>query len=126
MPGHVGTSLPINTPKVLGKLDAVSQGALNFRDQAPMTATQAATIILEGVCGDAWRILVGDDAHELDRLVRESPETAYEPSLVQALHEMGICRGSSNHRNHSAERRPQRGHARANRPLCHLSIYKSR
>lgn len=89
MPGHVGTSIGINTPKVLGNSDAVTQRALDFRDHAPTTAAQAATIILDGVRGDAWRILVGEDAHEVDRLVRESPETAYEPSLLQALHEKG-------------------------------------
>ena len=33
-------------------------------------AAQAATIILDGV-RDEWRILVGEDAHALDRLVRE-------------------------------------------------------
>ncbi len=33
-----------------------------FRDNAPMSAAQAATIILDGVRADTWRILVGDDA----------------------------------------------------------------
>ena len=122
MPGHVGTSIVINTNKVLGKPDALEmrpedvallrelllsrgvpvgdmtddqiravmhQLALSFRDDAPLTAAQAATIILDGVRHDAWRILVGDDAHALDRMVRESPETAYEKSFVQALQEQG-------------------------------------
>ena len=56
-----------------------------FRDNAPVTAAQAATIILEGVRKGQWRILVGDDAQVLDRLVRESPETTYEPSFLQLL-----------------------------------------
>jgi NAD(P)-dependent dehydrogenase (short-subunit alcohol dehydrogenase family) len=122
MPGHVGTSIVINTNKVLGKPDALEmrpedvaivrelllnrgvpvgdmtddqikvvmhQLALSFRDDAPLTAAQAATIILDGVRHDAWRILVGDDAHALDRMVRESPETAYETSFVQALQQQG-------------------------------------
>jgi len=42
------------------------------------TAPQAATIILDGVRSGAWRILVGDDAHRLDDLVRRSPEQAYD------------------------------------------------
>jgi hypothetical protein len=67
----------------------VHQMAIGFRDNAPMSAEQAATIILDGVRRDAWRILVGDDAHVLDRLVRESPETAYDKSFVQALREQG-------------------------------------
>ena len=56
-----------------------------FRDAAPMTAAQAATVILDGVRNDRWRILVGTDAQALDRLVRENPEDAYEPTFVQRL-----------------------------------------
>ena len=41
-----------------------------FRDNAPLTAADAATIILDGVRADSWRILVGDDAHALDEAVR--------------------------------------------------------
>jgi hypothetical protein len=65
------------------------QMAISFRDNAPMSADQAATVILDGVRRDAWRILVGDDAQVLDRLVRERPETAYDKSFVQALREQG-------------------------------------
>ena len=60
-----------------------------FRETAPTSAAQAAKIILDGVRRDAWRILVGDDAHTLDQLVRESPETAYEPSIVEAMRRAG-------------------------------------
>src|SRR4029077_6695519 len=37
-----------------------------FRDMAPTSAAQAATIILDGVRADRWRILVGTDAEQLD------------------------------------------------------------
>jgi hypothetical protein len=37
-----------------------------FRDSAPLSAAAAATIVLDGVRGGTWRILVGDDAHALD------------------------------------------------------------
>jgi NAD(P)-dependent dehydrogenase (short-subunit alcohol dehydrogenase family) len=50
-----------------------------FRDTAPVTAAQAATIILDGIRHDEWRILVGDDER-----VRADPLAAYEvggPSL---------------------------------------------
>ena len=50
-----------------------------------MTAAAAATVILDGVRAERWRILVGDDAHVMDRLVRETPEEAYEPSFFQRL-----------------------------------------
>jgi NAD(P)-dependent dehydrogenase (short-subunit alcohol dehydrogenase family) len=125
MPGHIGTSIVINTNKVLGKPDfaemstkdvallrdqlvkrgipvgeltddqvraAMQQLALAFRDNAPVTAAQAATIILDGVRRDAWRILVGEDAHALDRMVRASPETAYEDEFMQALQAQGHMR----------------------------------
>lgn len=49
-----------------------------FRDSAPMTAAEAATIILDGVREGRWRILVGDDAHRLDAEVRANPEHAYD------------------------------------------------
>ena len=45
-----------------------------FRDNAPMTAAQAATVILDGVRAGRWRILVGDDARQLDEAVRADPE----------------------------------------------------
>jgi NAD(P)-dependent dehydrogenase (short-subunit alcohol dehydrogenase family) len=118
MPGHIGTSIVLNTNKVLGKPDieamapadvlrlrdllmqrglpvgemsddeirtAMQQMAIMFRDNAPTTAAQAATIILDGVRNEAWRILVGEDAHVLDRLVRAAPEAAYEESFMDAV-----------------------------------------
>jgi len=56
-----------------------------FLDQAPMTAETAAKVILDGVREERWRILVGEDAQVLDRLVRENPEEAYEPSFMEKL-----------------------------------------
>jgi NAD(P)-dependent dehydrogenase (short-subunit alcohol dehydrogenase family) len=52
--------------------------AIAFRDGAPTTAAQAATIILNGVREGRWRILVGSDAHRLDERVRAAPEQAYD------------------------------------------------
>jgi NAD(P)-dependent dehydrogenase (short-subunit alcohol dehydrogenase family) len=49
-----------------------------FRDEALTSAAQAATIILDGVKADRWRILVGADAHKVDEMVRRSPECAYD------------------------------------------------
>jgi len=118
MPGHIGTSIAINTGKVLGHAApkdmsaaeiavirkrmvergfpvgnetddqiraAIQQQAADFRDKAPTTAAQAANIILDGVRNDRWRILVGDDAHVLDRMVREAPERAYEADFLTTL-----------------------------------------
>jgi NAD(P)-dependent dehydrogenase (short-subunit alcohol dehydrogenase family) len=65
--------------------NVVVQRAESFRDDAPTTAAQAATIILDGVRADRWRILVGDDAHRLDELVRADPEQAYEPAFMDTL-----------------------------------------
>ncbi len=50
----------------------------DFRDKAPLSAAEAATIILDGVQSGAWRILVGEDAKTLDALVRAKPEAAYD------------------------------------------------
>ena len=52
-----------------------------FRTTAPMTPAEAATVILDGVKAGRWRILVGDDAHKLDAVVRANPEQAYDPDF---------------------------------------------
>ena len=57
--------------------------AEGFRDNAPTTAAQAATIILDGVRAGEWRILVGDDAHRLDEVVRADPDDAYETDVLR-------------------------------------------
>src|SRR5262252_970077 len=49
-----------------------------FREEALTSAAQAATIILDGVKVDRWRILVGADAHKIDEMVRQSPDRAYD------------------------------------------------
>ena len=49
-----------------------------FRDKAPVSAAQAATIILDGVRSGAWRILVGEDAKMIDTAVRAKPEATYD------------------------------------------------
>jgi len=49
-----------------------------FRNAAPLTAAAAAGIILDGVRAGKWRILVGEDARELDERVRARPEEAYD------------------------------------------------
>src|ERR1700675_4777826 len=41
-----------------------------FRDEGLTSAAQAATIILDGVKADRWRILVGPDPHKIDEMVR--------------------------------------------------------
>lgn len=56
-----------------------------FRDNAPTTAEEAATVILEGVKAGRWRILVGADAHVLDERVRAEPEQVYELPFFEAM-----------------------------------------
>ena len=50
----------------------------DFRDKAPLSAAEAATIILDGVRSGAWRILIGEDAKKIDAAVRAKPEAAYD------------------------------------------------
>ena len=117
MPGHIGTSIVINSGKILGRspkdmtdeeLEEIrvriermgiplgdvapeqmrvflQMRAEQFRDDAPMTAAEAASVILEGVREERWRILVGADAEVIDRMVRETPEEAYEESFMERL-----------------------------------------
>jgi NAD(P)-dependent dehydrogenase (short-subunit alcohol dehydrogenase family) len=84
MPGHIGTSIVENSMRHgaheldMETAEMVQLMADMFRDQAPMTAAEASTEILEGVRDGRWRILVGDDARKLDLAVRANPEIAYE------------------------------------------------
>ncbi len=106
MPGHVGTDIIANTLRAHGlpeperMTDAqvtelipaalAPEGATpeelrqmlvqvnaGFRDNAPLSAADAAAVILDGVRSGAWRILVGEDAKTLDAAVRAKPEAAY-------------------------------------------------
>jgi hypothetical protein len=102
MPCHIGTSILLNTGvhavdskrSVLRMMGADEEGMNEeeveltlqsageaFRDHAPTTAAQAATIILDGVKAERWRILIGDDAHTLEEMVRGDPEGAYDPDF---------------------------------------------
>ena len=118
MPGHIGTSILINSGKILGydpkelsddeveearqrlarmgfdeaagaSADEVRQAlqlrAESFRDDAPVSAAEAAKVILDGVREERWRILIGEDAAAIDSMVRQSPETAYEEGFMELL-----------------------------------------
>jgi NAD(P)-dependent dehydrogenase (short-subunit alcohol dehydrogenase family) len=54
------------------------RGSDDFRDKAPVSAAQAATIILDGVRAGTWRILIGQDAKMIDERVRAKPDAAYD------------------------------------------------
>jgi NAD(P)-dependent dehydrogenase (short-subunit alcohol dehydrogenase family) len=56
----------------------IVQIADDFRDKAPVSAAEAAEVILDGVRSGAWRILIGQDAKWLDQRVRSMPERAYD------------------------------------------------
>ncbi len=117
MPGHIGTSIVINSGRILGsdpkemsdedlqvardnlirrgfelgeatneqvRQALVMMGEM-FRDDAPMTAAEAAKVILDGVHARQWRILVGEDARILDELVRADPEGAYGQAFMDRL-----------------------------------------
>ena len=63
-----------------------------FREGAPMSPADAATVILDGVRADQWRILVGGDAERLDEMVRQRPEAAYEPDFIGRLEGTSLFR----------------------------------
>lgn len=115
MPGHIGTDIAVNARKLHGKaemsaeelalarseaarmgtpLDGVSDADINaflahrlqaFRDSAPLTPKDAVTTILDGVREGRFRILVGDDAEQLDALVRATPDEAYLPGFARHI-----------------------------------------
>ena len=117
MPGHIGTSIPTNSRKLLkGSETAIDIPAVRkrlaargvdaawsddqirarveelekrFREGAPTTAAEAASIILDGVKAEKWRILVGKDAEFVDDRVRAAPEDAYSPEFYEAFRRGG-------------------------------------
>lgn len=128
MPGHIGTSIAINSRKLLGhdpkemteeqiaqlrerlgrsgldvsaasdedlRVGIQAQGE-SFRDNAPMSAAQAAEVILNGVRRNEWRILVGADAVILDEMVRERPTEAYLPDFMERVHARGALNFTDN------------------------------
>jgi NAD(P)-dependent dehydrogenase (short-subunit alcohol dehydrogenase family) len=70
---------------IRGMMKMLGEG---FKSMAPVSAAQAATIILDAVKAGKWRILVGDDAHRLDEVVRANPEGIYEEGGVNLLSAM--------------------------------------
>ena len=56
----------------------IAERERRFTEEAPTSAAEAAKIILDGVKADRWRILVGEDAHEIDGRVRHAPERSYD------------------------------------------------
>lgn len=118
MPGHIGTSIAINSTAMHGGIDVVDvrkrlaarglpvdqltdeqleamvvERGEAFRDQAPTSAAEAATIILDGVLTGQWRILVGQDAQSIDELVRSDPWAAYEPEFIDRITAAGHLDG---------------------------------
>jgi NAD(P)-dependent dehydrogenase (short-subunit alcohol dehydrogenase family) len=108
MPGYVGTEIAVNTGKILGHSEDLTDTEIDamrerwrkmgveqkpqtndevramvktqregYRDGG-LTPDQAATVILDGVRNDEWRILVGPDAVALDEAVRAAPLDAYD------------------------------------------------
>ena len=67
----------------------VAERARRFREDAPTTAAEAATIILDGVKADRWRILVGPDAQIIDEMVRAVAGTRLRRRLFRELREEG-------------------------------------
>jgi NAD(P)-dependent dehydrogenase (short-subunit alcohol dehydrogenase family) len=90
-PALVRLGLPVEDASVDELRQAVLKLESEFKDKAPLSAAAAATIILDGVRAGAWRILVGDDAHGVDRAVRAYPEAAYDyAELAKAAAAAGL------------------------------------
>jgi NAD(P)-dependent dehydrogenase (short-subunit alcohol dehydrogenase family) len=85
----VGRGLPLDGVSDEDLRKGIQMMGEAFRDAAPTTAAQAATIILAGVRQNRWRILVGEDAEVLDASVRADPERAYEPQFWEELRAKG-------------------------------------
>ncbi len=77
-PALARLGLPVEDASLDELRDMVVKLENQFKDSAPLSAAEAATIILDGVRAGNWRILVGQDAIGVDRAVRAKPEAAYD------------------------------------------------
>lgn len=77
-PGLIRAGLLAASPSAGDLRRALVRITADFRDKAPLSAADAAAVILDGVRSGAWRILVGEDARRLDSAVRARPEAAYD------------------------------------------------
>jgi NAD(P)-dependent dehydrogenase (short-subunit alcohol dehydrogenase family) len=112
LPGTVVTGLGSNSDRILGhraESGAAGRGGIRdhlnllgvptadlveddlskitslLRDVFMMPAAEAVRQILDGLQEGRWRILVGEDAAEVDAQVRARPEEAYEPGGVNQV-----------------------------------------
>jgi NAD(P)-dependent dehydrogenase (short-subunit alcohol dehydrogenase family) len=111
MPGHIGTALAINSrmiqngqesDRMTARAKHVAAGgdpavpddyfqaridayARSMIEDAPTSAAEAATIILDGVRAGKWRILIGYEAVWMDEQVRRDPESAYDRDVYDAF-----------------------------------------
>jgi NAD(P)-dependent dehydrogenase (short-subunit alcohol dehydrogenase family) len=80
MPGYIATNIVGNSMRAFGLTDEaeIEKANTGWQENAPTSAAEAATVILDGVRSGAWRILVGEDARLLDEFVRANPESTYD------------------------------------------------
>ena len=90
------------------------QASADFRDKAPVSAAQAATIILDGVRAGSWRILIGEDARMIDAAVRAKPEAAYDYADLFA----GLTGSDSGSDSDQARNPPRNTCSAASMPGC--------
>jgi NAD(P)-dependent dehydrogenase (short-subunit alcohol dehydrogenase family) len=83
-PALIRLGLPVQDAPVAELREAVVKLENQFKDSAPLSAAEAATIILDGVRAGHWRILVGNDAIAVDRAVRAQPDAAYDYDALAA------------------------------------------
>jgi NAD(P)-dependent dehydrogenase (short-subunit alcohol dehydrogenase family) len=90
MPGHVATNIVGNSLRAFGVTDdaTIKEANAGFQENAVTTAAQAAAIILDGVRGGQWRIIVGEDGKGLDEFVRANPEAAYDYEALARYREL--------------------------------------
>lgn len=95
-PGHIGTGIAANSVAAHGIDPAIDPGIMEraaaFRNEAPTTSATAATVILDAVREGRWRILIGEDAHVLDQMVRDRPEDVYSREFLSDMAEQGVLK----------------------------------
>lgn len=67
----------------------------DFRKHAPMDAAEAAASIIDSIRAGEWRILVGEDAKEIDARVRANPAVIYDHADPGTVGDTGNGQGTA-------------------------------
>ncbi|WP_037571695.1 SDR family NAD(P)-dependent oxidoreductase [Spirochaeta cellobiosiphila] len=72
LPGHIKTGMPSPPKSWRNSFNGI------IKDYIPVSAEDAAIVIINAIKKGDWRVLIGQDAYAIDKIVRENPFSIYD------------------------------------------------